>query len=95
MLFCTGLKSGLPHRQTDTDGDFKTRVLIKILGPKREEVTEDTRKLHTEKLHDLYSPNITRAFKSRRMRWRAYSTHGEKINKHAVSLENLKEEGHL
>jgi hypothetical protein len=48
-------------------------VLRKIFGPKREEVTDDKRKLHTEKLHDLYSPNITRVIKSRRMRWAGHT----------------------
>jgi hypothetical protein len=49
---------------------FESRVLRKILGPKREEVTVDWRKLHNEKLHDLYcSPLIIRVIKSRRMRW--------------------------
>ena len=42
----------------------------RIFGPKRDEVTGDWRKLHNEKLYDLYSsPNIVRVIKSRRMRW--------------------------
>jgi hypothetical protein len=41
--------------------------------PKRDEVTGDWRKLHNEKLHNLYSsPNIIRMLKSRRMRWAGY-----------------------
>jgi hypothetical protein len=36
----------------------ESRVLRKIFGPKRDEVTEEWRKLHNEELHDLYSPNI-------------------------------------
>jgi hypothetical protein len=40
-------------------GVFKNRVLRKVFGPKRDEVTEDWRKLHNEELHDMYcSPNI-------------------------------------
>jgi hypothetical protein len=45
---------------------FENRVLRKIFGPKRDEVTGDWRKLHNEELHDLYSsPNIIRMVKSR------------------------------
>jgi hypothetical protein len=48
---------------------FENRVLRRILGPKREEVTGEWRKLHNEELNDLYSPpNIVRVIKSR-MRW--------------------------
>jgi len=49
---------------------FENRVLRNIFGPKRDEVTGEWRKLHNEKLSDLYSlPNIVRVVKSRRMRW--------------------------
>jgi hypothetical protein len=34
---------------------FRNRVLRRIFGPKRDEVTGEWRKLHNEKLHDLYS----------------------------------------
>ena len=48
---------------------FENRVLRGIFGPKRDEVTREWRKLHNEKLNDLYSsPNIVRVTKSRRMR---------------------------
>jgi hypothetical protein len=47
---------------------FQNRVLRRIFGPKRNEVTGDWRKLHNEELRNLYStPN--RMMKSRRMRW--------------------------
>jgi len=49
---------------------FENRVLRRIFGPKRDEVTGDWRKLHNEELNDLYrSPNIVRVIKSRRMIW--------------------------
>jgi hypothetical protein len=49
---------------------FENRVLRKVFGPRRDEVTGDWRKLHTEELNGLYSlPNIVRVVKSRRMRW--------------------------
>ena len=49
---------------------FENRVLRKVFGPKRDEVTGEWRKLHNEELSDLYAlPNIVRVVKSRRMRW--------------------------
>ena len=49
---------------------FQNRVLRRVFGSKRDEVTRGWRKLHNEKLNDLYSsPIIIRAIKSRRMRW--------------------------
>jgi hypothetical protein len=49
---------------------FENKVLRKIFGPKRDEVTGEWRKLHNEELRDLYSlPSIIRIIKLRRMRW--------------------------
>jgi hypothetical protein len=61
---------------------FENRVLRRICGPKRDEVTGEWRKLHDEELHDLYSSlSIIRIFKSRRMRWAGHVARmGEKMN---------------
>jgi hypothetical protein len=51
---------------------FENRVLRRIFGPKRDEVTGEWRKLHNEELHNMYSSpdtRIIRQVKSRRMRW--------------------------
>jgi hypothetical protein len=49
---------------------FENRVLRRIFGPKRHEVTGGWRKLHSEELHNLYcSPSVIRIIKLRRMRW--------------------------
>ena len=49
---------------------FENRVLRRIFGPKKDEVTGEWRKLHTEERNDPYSsPNIVWVIKSRRMRW--------------------------
>jgi hypothetical protein len=49
---------------------FENRVLRRIFGPKRDEVTGGWLNLHNEELHNFHSsPNIIRMIKSRRMRW--------------------------
>jgi hypothetical protein len=61
---------------------FENRTLRRIFGPKRDDVTEDWRKLHNEELHNLYSlPHIMRMNKSRGMRWAGRVARiGEKLN---------------
>jgi hypothetical protein len=50
-------------------------VLGRIVGRKRDEVTREWRKLHKEKLNDLYClPNIVWVIKLRRMRWAGHVT---------------------
>ena len=49
---------------------FENRLLYKIFGPKRDEVTRERRKLHNEELNYLYSsPKIVQVIKSRRTAW--------------------------
>jgi hypothetical protein len=64
---------------------FENRVLRRIFGPKRDEVTGGWRKVHNEELHDLYSsPSIVRVIKARRMRWAGHVAHegGEECIQH-------------
>ena len=52
---------------------FENRVLRRVFGPKRNEVTGEWRKLKNEEFSDLYSlPNIVRVVKWRRMRWEGH-----------------------
>ena len=49
---------------------FENKVLRKIFGAKKDEITGEWRKLHNVELHALYSsPNIVRSLKSRQLRW--------------------------
>ena len=67
---------------------FENRVLRKVFGPKRDEVTGEWGKLHNKELNDLYSlPNIVRVVKSRRMRWAGHVARmGEDRGVHRVLL---------
>jgi hypothetical protein len=64
-------------------------VLRGVFGPKKDEVTGEWRKLHNEKLNDLFSlPNIVRVVKSRRMRWAGHvACIGENRIVHKVLVE--------
>jgi hypothetical protein len=56
----------------------ENRLLRRIFGSKRDEVTGEWRKLHTEELRKLYSlPSKIRIIKSRRMRWMGWMRGGD------------------
>jgi hypothetical protein len=62
--------SSLTLREEYKPRVFENRVLRRILGPKRDEVTQEWKKLYNEELNDLYSlSSIIRIMKSRRVRW--------------------------
>ncbi|KAJ4445879.1 hypothetical protein ANN_12564 [Periplaneta americana] len=65
---------------------FENKVLRKIFGAKRDEVTGEWRKLHNIELHVLYSsPDIITNIKSRRLRWAGHVARmGESRNAHRV-----------
>jgi hypothetical protein len=67
---------------------FENRVLTRIFGPMRDEVTRDWRKLHIEELHNLYSsPDIIRMIKSSRMRWAGHVARmGETRSAYRISV---------
>jgi hypothetical protein len=69
---------------------FENRVLRRIFGSKRDEVTGEWRKLHIEELHDLYSsPSIIRIIKSRRIRWAGHvACMGEKRSAYRLLVGN-------
>ena len=70
---------------------FENRVLRRIFGPKRDEVTGEWRKLHNEELSAVYSsPNIIRVIISRRMRWAEHVARmAERRDAYRVLVGNL------
>ena len=75
---------------------FKSIVLRRIFGLRRDEVTGDWRRLHNDELNDLYSsPNIVRVIKSRRMRWVGHVARmGEKRVVYRALCGNRRERDH-
>jgi PAS domain-containing protein len=72
---------------------FENRVLRRIFGYKRDEVTGEWRKLNNEELHNFYSsPDIIRQVKSRRMTWAGHVARmGEERKLYKVLVESPRE----
>ncbi|KAJ4429076.1 hypothetical protein ANN_26077 [Periplaneta americana] len=70
---------------------FENKILRKIFGAKRDEVTGELRKLHNAELHTLYfSPDIIRNIKSRRLRWGGHVARmGESRNAYRVLFSKM------
>jgi hypothetical protein len=70
---------------------FEDRVLRRVFGPKRDEMTGKWRKLRNEELNDLYSlPNIVRVVTSKRMRWAGLVARmGEERGVHRMLVEKI------
>ena len=76
---------------------FENRVLRKVFGPKRDEVTGRWRRLLNKELYALYSsPNIIRVMKSRRLRWAGHVARmGERRGAYRVLLGKPEGGDHL
>jgi hypothetical protein len=75
---------------------FENKVLRRIFGPKRDEVTGGWRKLHNGELHDLYSSQSTsRLMMARRIRWAGHVARiGEKRNAYRLLVGNPEGRSH-
>jgi hypothetical protein len=72
---------------------FENRVLRRMFGPKRDEVTGGWRKLHNMELHDFYSsPGIITMIKSMKRRWTGYEARMV-VNRNAYGILAGKPEG--
>jgi hypothetical protein len=76
---------------------FENRVLRRMSGSEREEVTGEWRKMHSEELHNLYySTDIIRLIKSRRMRCAGHVARmGEGRNVYRFWWESPRDKDHL
>jgi hypothetical protein len=91
IILAVILYGSLTLREEHRLGVFENRVLRRIFGQKRDEMTGKWRKLHTEELHDLYSSLISiRIMKARKMRGAGHVVRmGEKRN-----WESQRDRGH-
>jgi hypothetical protein len=76
---------------------LENKVLRRVLGPKRDEVTGEWRKLHNEELNDLYSsPSIVRVIKSSRIWWSGHVAFMGNVKVYTgFRWENLRERNHF
>jgi hypothetical protein len=76
---------------------FKTGVLRKIFGPKRDKVIGEWRRVRNEELYAVYfSPNIIWVIKSRRLRWAGcVACMGNRTGAYRVLMRRLRERDHL
>jgi hypothetical protein len=72
---------------------FENKVLRRIFGPKRDEVTGEWRTLYKKKFYvQDSSPNIIRVSKSRRLRWTGHVARmGERRDAHRVLVQEPEE----
>jgi hypothetical protein len=74
---------------------FENRVLRRIFGLRKDEVTVGWRKLHNEELHNLCSSlYIIKMIKSRRMRWAGHVARMGKKNARRILFGKPKRKGH-
>ena len=75
---------------------FENMVLMRIFGPRKNEVTGEWRRVHKEELNDLCSsPNIVRVIKSRRMRWAGHVARmGEERGVYRILVGKPEEKSH-
>ncbi|KAJ4433819.1 hypothetical protein ANN_16131 [Periplaneta americana] len=81
-LFCMVVKLDHTLREEQRLRVFENKMIRKIFGAKRDEVTGEWKKLHNAELYVLFSsPDIMRNIKSRRLRWAGHVARmGESIN---------------
>ncbi|KAJ4452333.1 hypothetical protein ANN_03858 [Periplaneta americana] len=86
VYISNGIKWTLTLREEQRLRVFENKVVRKIFGAKRDEVTGEWRKLHNAELQALYtSPDIIRNIKSRRLRWAGHVARmGESRNAYRV-----------
>jgi hypothetical protein len=95
LVVLYGCESRSVTRREEQTGEC-LRVLRRIFGHMREEVSGGWRRLHYEELHNLYtSPNIIFGTMLRRMRWAGHvSLTGEIRNALKISVGNIKGRDH-